>query len=339
MADGDGHSDDNLLEIFISRNVNPTVTHILKDIGCKNKQTIVETLDGDIDEDLLKETRRTVFRWAKLRYEAQLADIGIETMPSLDLIDRKNTCNKSRKNAYANDILDIVYYACEYHEKFPRDVIPTKSEYIDINEYKSKMSDTETSTTGAIINGDLSDREKIYVDRIIECEKTIKELTRKCKNNELELGKLWKYIIGNVQKGKFTIEQTPAVSELTLMPNSGGREKQPVGADQRIGVTNTPNPQTIRREPDPNNPLTPCERDPLTSGRSGPISNAGDTSPTSIAALLASQGAHGVTSENGDKANGNKEQNTSAVQSPHDKNSKASQMPSPYKCLLKVIAV
>ena len=129
MADGDGHADDALLQNSLLHEINKGIAHILRDIGVKPKEEVVQQLVTDIDCEVIAECRDYVFRRAVGVYEDRLEAIGQSSKANLELKSRRGDSADER---CADDVVELVLFICGLKSEFPKGVLSAKSTYVDI---------------------------------------------------------------------------------------------------------------------------------------------------------------------------------------------------------------
>ena len=229
-------SDDAPLNMVNSSVIHERVKIILNDIGCKPRMNIVETLEEEISMDLLEETRLTIFRMAILRYEAQLTENGVTSKPNLSLKLRRS---KSINNRYAYDIVELALYVCEYIGTFPRDIISSKSIYIELDANESNLEDTGTGTTSSNATGnakkcDGNGNDVKNLVTVDDYKSAIEELKSKCLNQEDSIAKLWEYVLNleKIIRENVTDKSNVAVDNSELKPCNESRERGTHGESQ-----------------------------------------------------------------------------------------------------------
>ena len=125
-----GHTQDRLLQNPIFQDVEGTVSHILQKVGCRSKCDVVEELMSDVESDLMRESRDVLFTAAVGLYDEQLEANGISGGKAKVELKNRRGDNANEKVAY--DMVNLVIYVCGLEKFFPRDVLSSKSTYIDI---------------------------------------------------------------------------------------------------------------------------------------------------------------------------------------------------------------
>ena len=206
MAADEGREKDALLSNPILQDIHGSISHILRDIGCKAKADIVSQLVNDIDDALIRDCRDQCFGTAVTIYDEQLENHGVAGKANIEL---KNRRGENATEKCAADIVDMIVYICGLSQWFPREIISARSTYIDIevtessNIEESKQPDVDT-----------------YSD-IISMGQLVKSLLDKCDNYERSIKRLWEYVMNiekvnndEVNEIKMTVNRIPGVKGL-----------------------------------------------------------------------------------------------------------------------------
>lgn len=191
MADGDVRRNDALMSNPIMQDVNGSIAHILCQIGCKPKEDIIKNLWEDIDITLIQECREFVFGVAVGMYDEQLEDHGITSGKAK--LELKNRRGESAHERCASDIVEIVVYICGLVSGFPRNVLGSRSTYIDVegHDHAANMHMNSGNITVPGVANECHDKS--------EYGQLIQTLMDKCDKYASDLLKLREYVL-NVEK-------------------------------------------------------------------------------------------------------------------------------------------
>ena len=135
MADGvETHIERLWEKAPILQDIDANVARILESCEIKPRQDIVELLITEIDEELLKECRNTLFQAAVDRYDDMLDMNGLGRNAYLQIKKRKTVAND------AKDCYGLFCYIAGLTKFFPRELL-SASKYIDIFDGKQSESD------------------------------------------------------------------------------------------------------------------------------------------------------------------------------------------------------
>lgn len=113
--------------------IDDTVTHILFKLERNSKGQVVDELQEDIEEDLLRDVGHKLFNAAKGIYTQTLIEqnfIQDGEVIEIELVQRRN--QKEDSSLLCKDIVDLYEYVMGYMDMFPRSVLAKKGKYIEV---------------------------------------------------------------------------------------------------------------------------------------------------------------------------------------------------------------
>ena len=258
MAGVQSEAADPLQSNPIFQDINGSIAQILRQITCKSKADIIDELVRHIDGVELQECRDYTFKAAVGVYDEQLEAVGITGgRARLELKQRRGD---SLDEKCATDIVDLIVYVCGLSKHFPRDVLSSRSTYIDI----APAVQTE--------NGD-SVTSQVVSDNVVA------NLMKRCDEYDRRLKNAWEYIM-NIEK--VTTDEISALKNTLskckccakgLTGNGVSTSQAGSGATLLSPTDRTPastNPHTGATKPpaaaDRNVPGRPAPNDLTTSG-------------------------------------------------------------------------
>ena len=125
MADVNTHCERLLDMAPVLQDLETNVSRILAESEVKHRDSIVESLITDIDDQLLQESRDILFRSAVDLYDEILDSQGIEGSAYLSMKKRKTTANN------AKDCHNLFAFCAGIISIFPRDILSSDSKYIN----------------------------------------------------------------------------------------------------------------------------------------------------------------------------------------------------------------
>ena len=106
------------------------LSHILGQMTCKSKEDVIQELVTEIDLYLITESREKLFRSAVGAYDTQMDSNGLKAgKANLEL---KNRRGDAAHEKCARDVVELALYACGLVGEFPREVLGSRSTYIEI---------------------------------------------------------------------------------------------------------------------------------------------------------------------------------------------------------------
>ena len=182
MADTGGGAASPLLENFIFQDIDGSISHILGELSNRPKSEVAERLVHEIDLEDIGECREFLFKTATGLYDEQIEAAGIaDTRARLELKQRRGD---SVREKCAEDIVEMACYICGITKYFPRNVLSSRSIYVDI-EVKESI---EKSTCDNVKDNN----HDFTADVALNTE--YKRIHDRCENMESSIKRLWEYI-------------------------------------------------------------------------------------------------------------------------------------------------
>ena len=131
MAPDGGISESLLLNNEVYPLLHERIQRILIQSGSVSQDTLIDQLVEDDDEDLISETRETIFKQAISKFSCLIRQAkGMQVDPSK--IELKQRKGDNKLKSYAKDIVNIFLWYVELLSDFPKDVIKGELTYIDV---------------------------------------------------------------------------------------------------------------------------------------------------------------------------------------------------------------
>lgn len=185
MAEGEEREKDALLSNPILQDISGSISHILRQLGHMPKEDIVSQLSEDIDNVLIHECREYLFNAAVGQYDEKLEDNGLPSGKTrLELKCRRG---ESANEKCARDIVEMLLYVCGMRGDFPREVLGSRSTYVDFE--VSKLAETRNNKGN---NSDGCAHCGTFIQTLMEnydkCEKSLCKLKEYVLNIEKVMG-------------------------------------------------------------------------------------------------------------------------------------------------------
>lgn len=184
MAESGGGSEELLRNNSIFNVLHGAVRKIVGGIFSKPKSDVIEELVTDIDEDLIVRSRENVFMELKVYYQQQVEAAGVSGKVNLELKSRRGN-PEERAVAEARDLVDMILYLSKCTNKFPKDILQSKSTYFEV-----EIKDGGRST---------DDNSNLHVKKPSSTEERFNTLSSTCEKLEKAMVKIWEYIF-NIEK-------------------------------------------------------------------------------------------------------------------------------------------
>ena len=183
------------------------VSSILQKLKNCPQDSIVAELHTQISAEELVKARLSLFDEAVSLYDEQLSNNGLAGKASIALVDRRGD---KRLENLSKDIVKLVNYNARVKPEFPREVMSSKSVYVEI----------DSSSGGPLGNSAPTsvDRPKTSDGKVYDDQQMIGFLHGLAGKTNLNITRLWEYVY-NLEKIIQT-SQTPSNSENGSDPNS-----------------------------------------------------------------------------------------------------------------------
>ena len=206
MADGETERSYAPVSNPLFQDIHGSIANILGGIGSTSKSDITDKLTREIDGDDLLECRDFVFKVAVGMYDEQMEAIGLTSVRArLELKQRRGDAANEK---CASDIVDMALYVCGLTKYFPRDVLSSRSTYVDL--------DTNTNNTAKRVTDD----------------NAIASIITRCDEYDHKFKNMWEYVL-NVEK-VLNDEITDLKRKLSLC-SCTHKELNGTGTNQRQG--------------------------------------------------------------------------------------------------------
>ena len=177
---------------------------------------IVVEMYSKICVELLAKTRTSLFDDAVGLYDEQLADKGLSGKASISLVDRRGD---KRPENLAKDIVKLVNFNSHLKNEFPREIISSKSVYVDIDQPSSSpIQSEETSDTQRPKS---SDGKELSDEQMIDCM-----WSSHVKTN-VSVKRLWEYVYNLEKIVQMNTENAKPETQQTINPNENKSESSP----------------------------------------------------------------------------------------------------------------
>jgi len=125
------------------------IARILSEIDSKSARDIVDTLELEIDEECIEEAKRCVFKIAHEHYVNELKDTGVLVdMPvGAHALQVKKRRGVNAGRADAMDLLELYMYCVGYKKEFPKDVLTSIKNFVDIHTCSTVHADKSPADT------------------------------------------------------------------------------------------------------------------------------------------------------------------------------------------------
>ena len=114
---------------------------ILQKLKNHPQNDVVVELYSKLSVEILASTRQALFEYAVSIYDEQLAQVGLPGKASISLVDRRG---EKRPENLSKDIVKLVTYNSRVKFEFPRDIISSKSVYIEIAQPGGPLASNNT---------------------------------------------------------------------------------------------------------------------------------------------------------------------------------------------------
>ena len=180
---------------------------ILQKLKNQPQNDVVIELYSKLATDLLAKTRQALFEDAVRLYDEQLANVGLSGKASISLVDRRGD---KRPENLSKDIAKLVSYNSRAKFEFPRDIVSSKSVYIEITQPGGPL----TSNSTPLERPETPDGKKFDDTQMIDF--LYKQVCNNFKSLNVNQAKLWEFVynLEKIQK-ESTDEASPKTDSST----------------------------------------------------------------------------------------------------------------------------
>lgn len=213
MAESGGRERDSLRSNVILQDIDGRISHILFGLSNIPKGDIIEQLKDEIEYEEIQQCRDYLYKAGVGVYDEQLEEHGLAGKAKLELKQRRGD---SAHEKCCSDIVELVQYVCGHTLYFPREMLSSRSTYVDI-----VAPDPESGN----VNRDAEDNGQTDMNTML------RNLQNKCDNYERAISKMWEYIF-NIEKvwGDKISAITKTHSEKGMSGSKCSRERNTVSS-------------------------------------------------------------------------------------------------------------